>query len=229
MDKQINPSLPNQIEAVGCIWHKQRVLQSHWLATTGLYADANGKEIVLKLYRQTPYRGFPMRWFSQLQARHEEKLFAALESEDFIPKCLGRYKNTGIIHEYIPGRPLQRGEQLDPIFFDELEKAFGTMHRKGIAFVDTDKRDNILVATSGKPCLFDFQLSWKQAFFPFNVLTWPLFLLLRGGDRYHLRKHRLKHTQGALSRAELNAMMPWYVKAVRVFTKPLRWIRHTFA
>lgn len=201
-------------------------MQSHWLATTSIYRASDGQQLVLKLYRQTPYRGFPIRWFSILQARHEEKMFRSLKDECFIPAWMGRYADTGVLHEYMPGCPLQRGEQLDPAFFEQLEAAFAIMHQKGIAFVDTDKRDNILVTESGKPCLFDFQLAWKQPIFPFKLLTWPLFFLLRGGDRYHLKKHRIKHTSGSLSRDDLNAMMPWYVKGVRVFTKPLRWIRH---
>ena len=90
------------------------------------------------------------------------------------------------------------------------------MHQRDVAYVDLEKRENILVDAQGRPYLIDFQISWR---WPAGgngrgqglqrLIPAPLgrFLLarLQQGDRYHLLKHRRRHRPDAMTPEQLEA------------------------
>src|SRR5690606_9213688 len=77
-----------------------------------------------------------------------------------IPRCLGRWGRTGFVHAYVEGHPLQRHEVVDETFFPRLSALIKTLHARQIAYVDLEKRENILVGDDGRPYLIDFQISF---------------------------------------------------------------------
>ena len=83
------------------------------------------------------------------------------------------------------------------------------VHRRDVAYLDMNKRDNILVDSKGRPCLIDFQISLHIGR---HLLIWqrPSAYLrdtLQKADIYHLFKHKrrlrpelLRPQEQALSR-----------------------------
>jgi hypothetical protein len=81
------------------------------------------------------------------------------------------------------------------------------MHRRGIAYVDLHKRENIIVGRNGQPYLVDFQISWVhrrrgsgRALSGCQSWSWRLaeqvFSALCQADFYHLEKH-IRRVQGS--------------------------------
>ncbi|MCS7271215.1 MAG: hypothetical protein NZ703_09025, partial [Gemmataceae bacterium] len=72
-------------------------------------------------------------------------------------------------------------------------------HRRGVAYVDLHKRENIIVGNDGQPYLVDFQISWQRrttmgsapTFFRrgWQYLDERLFSILCQIDLYHWQKH----------------------------------------
>jgi len=152
-----------------------------------------------------------------LLARHEAKLLRMLGDVPNVPNWSGDVHADGAIqrhavaHVYVPGEPLRKGDRLAPEFFDQLRETLAEMHRRGIAYVDLHKRENILVGDDGRPHLIDFQIGQSLP------TWWPVGVLLRvlqRSDEYHLRKHILNF------RPELFAGVP----TEKILRRPL-WIR----
>jgi predicted Ser/Thr protein kinase len=63
--------------------------------------------------------------------------------------------------EYIPGRPILRGEPLPSSFFSDLEKVLREVHGRGVVHMDLRHKGNILVSVEGEPFLIDFNSSFS--------------------------------------------------------------------
>ena len=59
----------------------------------------------------------------------------------------------------MPGYPLGRDERVSDTFFDELAELVSWLHERHMAYVDLNKRQNILMGDDGRPYLIDFQIS----------------------------------------------------------------------
>src|SRR5437763_754353 len=95
----------------------------------------------------------------------------------------------------LPARPppplLRALRRLDPLpvgAFTALEELLDHVHRRGMAYVDLHKRENILVGEDGRLYLLDFQISFcMRAWWPANALPVRILLkILQQSDRYHL-------------------------------------------
>jgi hypothetical protein len=96
-------------------------------------------------------------------ARHEMEVGRALAGIDGLPGLPIALSETAFCRPWIEGRDLRahrraRG-QLPDGFFDELRALVEQIHRRGVAYADLHKRDNIIVGSDGHPYLIDFQLS----------------------------------------------------------------------
>ena len=74
-----------------------------------------------------------------------------------VPEMLGLVGETGFLHAFVEGRPLEKGKPVPDGFFAELEALLREVHKRGIAYVDTNKPQNILLGDDGRPHLIDFQ------------------------------------------------------------------------
>jgi hypothetical protein len=68
------------------------------------------------------------------------------------------------------------------------------MHERGLAYVDLNKRENIIVTDNGSPALIDFQLHFAPSRSARRLIPveW-LFGQFRAADIYHLHKHIAWH------------------------------------
>jgi serine/threonine protein kinase len=140
------------------------------------------------------------RW----SCRRELRFYRALADVPNVPRVLGTIGDTGFVHSFVPGRPLSRDLPVPDGFFRQLESLFDTVHERNIAYVDTNKPQNILIGPGGRPYLIDFQISWDL-----HVIGdwWLSRLILRhfqSEDRYHLLKHRRRMRPDEMSPGELD-------------------------
>ncbi|HVP10389.1 MAG TPA: hypothetical protein VMV94_04280, partial [Phycisphaerae bacterium] len=184
---------------------------------------------VLKVGRQASFYGLPMAWIGRLLTTHEVRVYKITESVDGIPRFFGRWGPTGLVHQFIEGRPLAKDDQVDDAFFPRLEAMLDSMHAMGVAYVDLEKRENILLGSDGHPYLIDFQISWHL---PTNRggRTWlaQWFLgVLQQADRYHLLKHwrRLRPDQLHEPAISHSYEPPFWIRWHRAIFRPLTLLR----
>lgn len=192
--------LPPEILCDGAEYKRARVLKHDFFAATGLYEGTEGA-VILKIGRTADLFGFPMEWLGAFLCRREVVGYQRLSDVPGVPALIGRVGRTGFVHAFVPGHDLRAGERVSDEFFSLLRGILDAVHAKGMAYVDLEKRENILVDNRGDPCLIDFQISWY----------WPL---RRGGrsraarwllhrcqesDHYHLLKHWRRHRPDQLT------------------------------
>jgi hypothetical protein len=187
--------LPAAVEAEGVTWHFSKLFKHDFFAATALYARADDPErlAVLKIQRTYPLYGFPMKWLGRKVANHEIRIYEKLQGVEGIPKFLGRVGETGFLHEFIPGEDLHSELPLTPEFFEQLRELFAALHARHIAYVDSNKRENILYGADGRPWLIDFQISLENKRGDRdNVVTKWLLKKFVKADWYHYYKHKTR-------------------------------------
>ena len=208
-----------------------RTYKHDFFAATGLYEGPDGR-VILKLGRTAGFFGLPLSWIGKMLAAHELDLYNAVHDLPGVPECLGPWRETGLVHVFVEGHPLQRKEAVGDEFFPKLRQLIQQLHERRIAYVDLEKRENILVDDKGDPSLIDFQISfrwpqrherrgWKR------LVPSPLggYVLrkLQNGDLYHLRKHERRHRRDLLTPAEIEASYRAgpLIRLHRLITRPL--------
>jgi hypothetical protein len=219
-----------------------RTFKHDFFAATGVYDGPSGR-VVLKLGRAKSLLGLPMAWLGEWAADHEADMYRLAEDVPGIPRCFGRWGRTGFAHAFIEGHPLQRHEQVNDEFFPRLEKLLDALHARGMAYVDLEKRENILVGTDGRPWLIDFQISYPgpgldkpidrrrgpgalHRLVPRGLRAWVLTKLQKA-DRYHLLKHWRRHRPDTLTAEQLAASyaVGKLIQLHRTVSRPLTWSR----
>lgn len=208
----------------GAVFTHLRTFKHDFFAATGLYEGPGNKggEVIYKVSRRGPLG----RWLARREFEHYERVHDLAG----IPRALGRVGNTGFVHEFVPGHPLQAREPVPDEFFTQLRALIESVHTRDTAYADLEKRENILVTDEGKPALIDFQISWYwptsrfPAFFGRAVLK-----KLQAADLYHLQKHRRRHRPDQMTEAEIAASrrLPRAIRLMRALWWPVRTIRRT--
>jgi hypothetical protein len=186
--------------------------------------------VVLKMGRTIDFAAIPFRPVGRWLCRREMRFFEMLSDVPSVPRLLGRVSDTGFVHDFVPGRPLCEFEVLQASFFDDLSRLMGEVHRRGIAYIDSNKSSNILVGDDGLPHLIDFQISVHGRM----VGGWPwrrLIRRLQAIDTYHIAKHKRRLCPEALTDADRQILKrrTWIVRIHRVVTAPyFRLRRATF-
>ncbi|MFN4242839.1 MAG: hypothetical protein ACK4PI_06330 [Tepidisphaerales bacterium] len=214
---------PATLEVDGRHWSRTALVKHDFFAATAFYEDGSGNKAVLKVGRTIPWCGVPLRWLGRLLRDREVRIYRKLADLPNVPKLLGTVGETGFLHAYVEGRPLERGKPVPDGFFARLEGLLRELHRRGIAYVDTNKPQNILLGDDGQPYLIDFQISWDGG---------PGWLLrrLQREDLYHLRKHWRRMRPDELTPEQLAAarQVGWWVRVHRAVTWPYfrvrRWL-----
>ena len=223
--------LPEEFCVADQLYRRKKVFKHDFFAATGLYSDASGQLVVLKLQRTFPLFGFPMQWLGARIARHEVAIFRQLQGIRGIPKFIGIYGLTGYVHEFIPGEDLSPEMHPGEAFFANLAQLFTDLHARSVAYVDTNKRENILFGADGRPYLIDFQISfWLRQGKDDSYLAQWIFKRLVHEDWYHFYKHKTRLAPQCCSaedfaRAENRS---WYIRLHRLIFRPLIQLRRKF-
>lgn len=201
-------------------------------AATALYADDRGERVVCKFNRVQPALGVGLGWLGRRLALRERRALERLRDLPNIPEPYGPVRVNGrelpnaAARAFVAGHPLAAGEEVDDDFFPELLDLLTAMHRRGIAYVDLHKRENILVGDDGRPYLIDFQISF-DATHP-RVRWLPgingVFEMLCRSDLYHLAKHVKRHRPDQYLPGLVGAR-PWWIDAHRAAAMPFRELR----
>jgi len=224
---------PPEIELAGGRYRLTRIFKHDFFAYTALYECAPGSgapvRIVLKIGRKASFFGLPLGWIGRLHSWHESAVFHEVQDLDVVPRFTGRYGKHGLTHEFVAGHPLEKGERVADDFFPRLAAGLAEIHRRGLAYVDLEKCENVLVGDDGRPYLFDFQISWRWPF-PFLRGRWPVTWLARrfqAGDRYHLSKLQRRTRPDLFTPEELAAARrkPFWVRLHGSISRPLTFLR----
>jgi len=223
--------LPPQVSADGCVYRWSRTFKHDFFAATALYERESGR-VLVKINRQAPMFGLPMRWIGRILANRECAALTRLAGIHGVPRLIARFERTGFVREFVEGEPMAKGRRVPDDFHAKLRALVAEIHRRDMAYVDLEKCENVLVGADGHPYLFDFQIAWYVA--PrWGGNLWPLTALRRffqNGDLYHLKKLQRRTRPDQFSAEELAATYarPWYVRLhfflVRPFTLLRRWV-----
>ena len=220
--------LPARISLQGRSYMLRQTFKHNSVSAVGLY-EADGDLVVLKCYRRAPALVVPMLWSGRMMAAYEAAVLRRVQDVPGVPRLRGRYGSTGLVRDYVPGTPLTRDSQVDGEFFSRLMATLEELHRRGIAYVDLEKPENILIGEDGRPYLIDFQVAFNV---PERYLggTLPFRWMRRqfqGADLYHARKHMRRLMSARLSRIEIQDLRrkPWIVRASNKLTAPYRRLR----
>lgn len=145
-----------------------------------------------------------------------------------VPTFIGKLSPTCFAMEFIDGKPLDHHEKPPVGFFDKLREIFGQMHARGIAYVDANKRSNIIVRPDGTPVVIDFQISLRKK--SSTMILWPFIKYMQSKDIYHMLKHKRRMSPEELTEEELllstkRSGLHWLH---RKLTKPYRALRRGY-
>jgi len=221
---------PETVEIDGRTWRRVDIFKHDSWAATAQYQSDDGHLAACKFNRRQPIFGLPMRWLGRRLAAREAAMLDRLADHELVPdplgpvRCAGRELPNAVAHVFVPGHPLRRDEVVDDYFFPDLEDLLADLHRRGMAYVDLHKRENVLVGDDGRPHLIDFQISVRLP------RVWPLSAVLRilqRSDDYHLAKHFARHRPDQCDHTPATIAMrrPWWIRAHRAFAVPLRQLR----
>lgn len=204
------------------------VLKHDFFAATALY-DGPGGRVVVKFGRRQSLFGLPLGWVGRWLCEHERGAYRLLADVPGVPRVLEADAPDLLAHEYIPGGPLDPARPPPDTFFPALERLVAAIHARGMAYVDLEKRSNIIMDEQGRPWLVDFQISWcwpGRYWARTPPARWLLSQLQRG-DRYHLLKHwrRLRPDQLTAEQLEASRRRPWAVGGHTRLTRPLTLLR----
>jgi serine/threonine protein kinase len=139
-------------------------------------AEVEGRTLMVKDVRR---KNIFSRWTLGLWLIHKEwKIYFRLKGIAGVPQTIERIDRFAFAMEFIPGRPVQRGETLQPSFFSQLEQVLREIHRRGVVHLDLRHKGNILISEKGEPFLIDFNSSFsfkEKGFFRrflFPILRW---------------------------------------------------------
>ncbi len=220
--------LPKEIDVAGQPYSLQRIFKNDFFAITSMY-EREGHRVVLKVGRQASFFLFPLEWTGRWLANREWGALSRLQDLHGIPKPIARWEQTGVIREFAEGHPLEKGEQVPDDFHGLLAALIQEIHDRGMAYVDLEKCENVLVGDDGQPHLFDFQISWYWSK-RWGGELWLMRAMRRwfqNSDLYHLQKLKRRTRRDQMSAEELAASYrrPWYVRWHRTMVFPLLWCR----
>jgi hypothetical protein len=223
--------LPGRIEVEGVAFTLVRSVKHDFFAATGFYQDRSGRRVVLKISRTQEFAGLPLLWLGKWLCRREQRFYRRLHDLPNVPRLLATIGETGFVHEYVIGRPLSKDRPVPDGFFDQLQGLLEELHGRDMAYVDTNKPENILLGDDGRPHLIDFQISWDlHELGNFFLHRWWLRHLQRE-DGYHILKHkrRLRPDELTAEEAERAGRKSLLIRMHRFIFRPYFLIRrHTF-
>lgn len=222
-------NLPETLLLDGVPWTLARTHKHDFWAVTGFYQSPAGELAVLKMGRTEPFGGVPLQWIGRYLCRREVRFYNALSDLPNVPRVLGRVGPTGFLHAYVAGAPLSKDRPVPAGFFDQLLALMDQLHARGIAYVDANKPENILLGDDGRPHLIDFQISWDLKELGNTWLNRWWLKRLQRADVYHVLKHKKRLRPDELSEGERHMVThrSTFIRLHRAITKPYFKLRRT--
>jgi hypothetical protein len=229
--------LPARLEISGrTLRHLETAKHDFW-AATGFYADDAGGRAVLKVYRTARFAGIPLRWLGRWQCKREVAFYEHLANLPCVPALVGRIGDTAYLRAFVAGNPLAHGRDVPDEFWPRLDAAMRELHQRGVAYVDSNKPENVLVGDDGRPYLIDFQIAWRCGPRADHALgRWWLARLQRE-DLYHVLKQKRRFARESMTPDELESVRrrSLLIRAHRLINRPylmvrrplFRWLRRT--
>ncbi len=228
IDRSRGQVLPDVVEIKGYPHRCVDILKEDFYAITRIYEGPAGKFIV-KASQLYPYRNFLREWAAAFLVKRELRNHKRLEHIEEIPRIVRKIGRFGFVREYVPGTTLNRADKVNDEYFDGLKAILEKVHAAGVAHIDIEKPENILVGDDGKPYIIDFQISWCPYHWlaVFRWLTWPLFSIALREDWYHFYKHKRKRRKDLVTEEEyrLGKRTSWAIRLHRFVTRPYFFIR----
>jgi RIO-like serine/threonine protein kinase len=141
-----------------------------------IQVEVEGRSLMVKDVKK---KSFLLRWTLGIWLIQKEwKIYSRLGGMKGIPQPIERIDRFAFAMEFIPGRPLLRGEDLPSSFFSDLQQVLKEVHARGVVHLDLRHKGNVLLSERGKPFLIDFNSSFafeEKGFFRrylFPVLRW---------------------------------------------------------
>jgi hypothetical protein len=220
-------NLPARLEFSGRTLRWLATVKHDFWAATGFYEDDAGDRAVLKIYRTTRFAGAPLRWLGRWQCGREVAFYRHLTGLACVPALLDRISDTAYLRRFVAGHPLSREHAVPEEFWPRLDGAMREVHGRGVAYVDSNKPENILVGDDGYPYLIDFQIAWRCG--PgggYALGRWWLARLQRE-DLYHVLKHKRRFARESMTPIELASVRQrsFLIRAHRAINTPYRIVR----
>jgi hypothetical protein len=221
-------SLPQHFCLDGVEYSLVQTFKHDFFAASGLYQSSD-QMVVLKMGRSADFLGLPAAWIGRWLVAREVRFYGLLQDLPGVPKLLGCLGPSAFVHEFVPGHSLRRYEIVSDDFFPGLTRLLAALHERGIAYVDLEKSENIIVGDDGRPYLIDFQISWKWPWRRSHD-SWParwLFRRFAHADRYHLAKHtrRCRPDQMRQDQLEQSRRISPLILLHRTLFRPLTLLR----
>jgi hypothetical protein len=211
----------------------EKVLKHDFFAVTARFRGPDGEAVCLKHYHTEPWLGMDLEWAGRLMADREVRHYGLLQDLENVPRLLGRVGKSAFAHSWVEGNDLlDQKDRLPDDFFDRLEALLAAVHARGMAYIDMNKPDNVLIGTDGRPVLIDFQISWapRRSWGPLGSVKRRLLAMFQESDRYHVRKLKRLYRPDLMTPEERAASKkrPWFLNLHRVIGAPLRDLRRKF-
>jgi serine/threonine protein kinase len=172
--------------------------------------EVGGRSLMVKDVHR---KNFFLRWTLGLWLIHKEwKIYCRLRGTEGIPQPFERIDRFAFAMEFIPGRPLLRGDPLPSSFFSDLEQVLREVHTRGVVHLDLRHKGNILLSEKGEPFLIDFNSSF--AFKEKGFLQRYLFPLLQWVDYGGLLKLKQRVSPSLMTPEEFS-----FLKRFNMFRK----------
>src|ERR1043165_8327769 len=133
----------------------------------------------------------------------------------------------GFRHSLLPGKPVTRKEGVPEGFFGDLQKLLEQLHGRDIAYVDTNKPENILLGEDGRPHLIDFQISYDLHGLGDNFVNRWVLRKLQTADVYHILKHKKRMRPEQMSEEEWKIVnrRGFWIHLHRIVSAPYFFVR----
>jgi hypothetical protein len=207
-------AMPALLRLPGGLYKLERIFKHDFFAATAVYilhdpagnTPSSPQHIVLKIARQADFIGIPLRWLGQTMTHHEWSILSRLHDIQGVPRLIARFGHEGLLYRFIEGVSLdEKPDNIPDDYFDRLSGLLSSIHLRNIAYIDLNKRGNILLTEDRSPALVDFQIA---CYLPAQV--WglgPIFRfvlnILQKEDLYHCRKHKRRLRADLLKEEEL--------------------------
>ena len=225
---------PSRLNVADADYHLVRVFKHDFLAATCLYETddhATFPKIAVKFGRDHMFCVMPCKWYGRWLQAHEEAIYRTLAGIQGVPRWVGRVGETGYAMEYIESKPLDHFDKAPAGFFERLRKLFDAVHSRGVAYCDSNKRSNILVAADGRPYLVDYQIALRRRDdWPLRNMLHAFIRYMAEKDIYHLCKHKRRMSPGELAPEEISMSRqrtPMH-RLLRKLDKPYKALRRGF-
>jgi hypothetical protein len=220
--------LPDTLLVRGRRFERERAIKHSFATAVGVYRRGE-ERVVCKFHRRASFLGLPLGWLGRLLARYEAAVLKQVHDVPGVPRLRGVPQPGVVARDFVPGRPLHRDMDVRDDFFPRLLDLLGTIHRRGIAYVDLEKPGNILLGDDGHPYLIDFQVAFHvppKCLGQTTGVRW-LRVLCQRGDRYHAMKHFRRMRPDLLTPQEwaMGKVRPWPVRAGNAIAAPLKKLR----